>query len=187
MNPIANQIIRSLISSATRNRAGFRQRGPRHGSSYRARSIGRLISLIIFAIVSGVFAWSKGSAPWLNGGMPTSTLTGRVERVVDGDTFYLQGYSIRVWGINAPERGERGYLEATRALQNLVTRREMSCTPVGTNHDRVVAACTADQRIDISARMVQMGWAKDLPDKSGGRFASLEREARLAKRGIWGI
>ena len=119
--------------------------------------------------------------------MPTSTLTGRVERVVDGDTFYLQGYSIRVWGINAPERGERGYLEATRALQNLVTRREMSCTPVGTNHDRVVAACTADQRIDISARMVQMGWAKDLPDKSGGRFASLEREARLAKRGIWGI
>ncbi|MDE2783297.1 MAG: hypothetical protein OXK77_10105, partial [Gemmatimonadota bacterium] len=37
-----------------------------------------------------------------------------VERVIDGDTFSTsgQGASVRLEGVNAPERGQAGYQEA---------------------------------------------------------------------------
>jgi micrococcal nuclease len=43
-----------------------------------------------------------------------------VERVVDGDTVIVEGESVRLLGINSPERGERYYSEAKKYLENLV-------------------------------------------------------------------
>ena len=42
-----------------------------------------------------------------------------VERVVDGDTLIANNESVRLLGINSPERGEEYYLEAKRFLENL--------------------------------------------------------------------
>ncbi|NBS20073.1 MAG: hypothetical protein EBS74_09890, partial [Flavobacteriia bacterium] len=43
----------------------------------------------------------------------------QVERVIDGDTFKAafgeKTISVRVVGINTPERGEKGFAEATQA------------------------------------------------------------------------
>ena len=35
-----------------------------------------------------------------------------VERVIDGDTVVVNGVSVRMLGINTPERGEKYYAEA---------------------------------------------------------------------------
>ncbi len=42
---------------------------------------------------------------------------GIVERVVDGDTVIINGTSTRLLGINSPEKGEIGYLEAKKFLE----------------------------------------------------------------------
>ncbi len=55
-----------------------------------------------------------------------STQTFRVEYVVDGDTVRLRnGETVRLAGIDTPERGECGADQATRALQRLVLGREV--------------------------------------------------------------
>ena len=41
---------------------------------------------------------------------------GVVERVIDGDTIVIEGESIRLLGINSPEKGEKYYLEAKEFL-----------------------------------------------------------------------
>jgi micrococcal nuclease len=43
-----------------------------------------------------------------------------VERVIDGDTVVVNGSSLRLLGINTPERGEEYYKEAKDYLENLV-------------------------------------------------------------------
>jgi micrococcal nuclease len=42
---------------------------------------------------------------------------GIVERVVDGDTVKINGESVRLLGINSPEKGEIGYNEAKKFLE----------------------------------------------------------------------
>lgn len=48
-----------------------------------------------------------------------------VERVIDGDTFSTsgQGASVRLEGVNAPERGQAGYQEAKAELTRLISSR----------------------------------------------------------------
>jgi micrococcal nuclease len=52
----------------------------------------------------------------------TNTVSGAVRYVTDGDTFKLRGVErpIRVWGLDAPERNERGASAATSTLRRLV-------------------------------------------------------------------
>jgi len=43
-----------------------------------------------------------------------------VERVIDGDTFAIENTSVRLLGINTPERGELYYQEAKEFLEELI-------------------------------------------------------------------
>jgi hypothetical protein len=61
---------------------------------------------------------------------PTDAITARrfqVTRVVDGDTFKIvydgEATSVRILGIDTPERGEPGFEEATAALRALIAGR----------------------------------------------------------------
>jgi endonuclease YncB( thermonuclease family) len=46
----------------------------------------------------------------------------RVTRVIDGDTFETASrkHPVRLAGVDAPEKGEPGYAQAKRALEQLV-------------------------------------------------------------------
>lgn len=46
-------------------------------------------------------------------------LSTRVERIVDGDTIYVEGYKVRLSLTNTPETGEMGFVEATEFTKNL--------------------------------------------------------------------
>jgi endonuclease YncB( thermonuclease family) len=110
--------------------------------------------------------------------------TGRAERIVDGDTFWLCNQTtcnkIRLCGVDAPERGDRGYGESTSALEALVRSEEVSCIQVGggtpcdgrsrsTNRDRIVAQCFVNGK-DIAAYLVETNFACDWVKFSGGHY-----------------
>jgi endonuclease YncB( thermonuclease family) len=61
---------------------------------------------------------------------PTTSETGTVTYVVDGDTVDVEGVGrIRVIGIDTPERGACGYESATQAMSVLVLGRQVSLVP----------------------------------------------------------
>jgi endonuclease YncB( thermonuclease family) len=129
------------------------------------------------------------------GGLATGvTVSGRA-RIVDGDSLEISGDSIRLFGIDAPERYQdcrngagRDYpcgRAAARALHAAIAGRPVTCAAVDRDrYDRDVALCTADGR-DLSETMVRTGQAIDLVQYSRGRYAAAEREARAQKRGLW--
>src|SRR5262245_31494109 len=164
----------------------------------RRRSL--LVWLLVIAVVAAVTHGVREYTRW-HPGQPWSTtpagptLTGRA-RAIDGDSLELAGAQVRLFGIDAPEgrqdcrdgAGQRYPCgrEAARALAAAVNGRSVTCTSVEHDrYDRNVAICTVDGR-DLGELMVRSGHAIELPQHSRGRYSAAEREARSAKRGIWG-
>lgn len=90
-------------------------------------------------------------------------------RVIDGDTFELNGSKIRLYGIDAFEKSQKCYKHgesadcgvlATNYLSFLLTGKNISCNKKSLDkYGRNVSICTVDG-IDISKMMVRQGWAK---------------------------
>ena len=55
--------------------------------------------------------------------------SGRVTRIVDGDTFWISSRTvrIRVWGLDAPETNQPGGAAATAAMTRLVGGQTLHC------------------------------------------------------------
>lgn len=117
---------------------------------------------------------------------------GAADRIVDGDTFWICDdvacTKIRLCGIDAPERGDAGYSEATTALSDFLSDNFVHCIQVGggtpcdgrsapTNGDRVVAQCMAAGE-DVASKLVNAGFACDWERFSGGYY-SLGDPAKL--------
>jgi endonuclease YncB( thermonuclease family) len=111
-------------------------------------------------------------------------------KVIDGDSLRRNNTEIRLAGIDAPEyrqacKDETGTdwpcgREAMRALRQMIDGGDVACEIHDTDrYERLVAVCTAGD-VELNERMVRKGWAV-----SFGGYASVETEARNAKRGIW--
>ena len=135
--------------------------------------------------------------------VPTAALTGRVTRVVDGDTVHVRiGGSderVRYIGVDTPETVKPGtpvqcFGKAASAYNHrLVDGQRCGCasTPSGTT---ATAACspTSTARRDglfVNAALVRGGYATTLtiaPNTAHAtQFAALERRARDRRRGLW--
>lgn len=62
---------------------------------------------------------------------PSAQGTAIVTRVVDGDTLVAGGRTIRVVGIDTPERGQCGYAQATANLKRLTLGETVNLTAPG--------------------------------------------------------
>lgn len=94
------------------------------------------------------------------------TLIGVVTRVKDGDTFVLNGQSVRLYGINAPEKNQLGGSAATNYLKKLVKNQIVYCTRKGRDkYGRFLAICKINNIDDISEIMVKKGYAKPYMSK----------------------
>jgi endonuclease YncB( thermonuclease family) len=110
-------------------------------------------------------------------------------RVIDGDSLIVAGTEVRLYGIDAPERGQTCMragidwncgAEAAAALRSAAAGREVVCRQRDRDrYGRIVAVCTA-AGVDLGAAMVKGGLAVAL-----GAYAADEREARDARRGLW--
>ena len=56
----------------------------------------------------------------------------RVKKVIDGDTFttYSRQKPVRLASVDAPEKGQRGAAQATKALRDLIGGKEVSIDTV---------------------------------------------------------
>ena len=103
------------------------------------------------------------------------TIEARVARVVDGDTFKLSGQSqsIRVWGLDAPERNKVGGSAATAALNALISGQTLSCVVVDIDrYQRLVGQCFLPDGRDITAAMIMTGTATEYCRYSKGYYGT---------------
>ena len=128
--------------------------------------------LLVLALVT--FNWPHRSAAW---------------RVIDGDTLDLGGERIRLFGIDAPERGQSCGpracgTTATEALADILSAGPVRCTPVSTDrYGRTVARCRAG-RLDVNREMVRRGMAWAYRQYSED-YVPAEKAAKKARVGIW--
>lgn len=82
-----------------------------------------------------------------------------IERVIDGDTVVANGTSIRMLGINTPEKGEMYYSEAKAFLENLVLNKSVRIERHGKDlYKRDLAFLFIDDE-NLNVKIVENGFA----------------------------
>ncbi len=124
---------------------------------------------------------------------PSDVITGRAT-VIKGDVLSVNGRVVKLAGIETPAPNQRCLTRTGRpwncgwsartALERIVRRRNVTCTPSGDTRDgQMIARCTADEA-DVAEALVRNGHVF----AASGFFAaygSVETEAQAAKVGLW--
>lgn len=99
----------------------------------------------------------------------------------DGDTIYINGNSVRLWGIDAEELYEPHGLPAKYLLIHIINREDVTCTPTGDlSHQRIIARCSTTKHADIAQAAVRAGAVLDCRRYSHGEYRTYEpANARL--------
>ncbi len=168
-------------------------------------------TLAVFSILSLAIVAATHAAPRQDVVGPPAAATensspqaivGRAD-ITDGDSIKIDGISVRLHGIDAPEMSQactaapsdtrfrvsapntwKCGVEARRALAHLIGQSEVSCIETTIDrYGRTVARCRAGET-DLSAEMVRQGMAWAFVRYSMD-YVELEKEARAARRGIW--
>ena len=119
-----------------------------------------------------------------------STRVCRVTSVQDGDTVTVRceggALRVRLWGLDAPELGQRPWGERSRAA--LVGDLPASVALTTVDHDRygrAVARLYQGER-DLGLALLRAGWAAVYRRYNDDPvYLAAEAEARRASRGIW--
>jgi micrococcal nuclease len=137
---------------------------------------------------------------------PASRETGRIIRVVDGDTLHVMVHgrdeTVRLLGIDTPELHkpatpvECGARAAAAAMQRLATGRRVRLVgdPTQDKRDRygrlLAYAVVRGSGLDLGAAMVRRGWASvyvfDRPFRRVHDYRVAAARARRARRGVDG-
>ncbi|MHA1538428.1 MAG: thermonuclease family protein [Alphaproteobacteria bacterium] len=127
---------------------------------------------------------------------------GSVKSVVDGDTLILaDGREVRLVGIQAPKLplGRRRFKawplagEAKRALEKMTLGKRLTLSYGGRRmdrHGRLLAHLHTQSKLWVQGALLKAGMARvySFADNRAviAEMLTLERQARAAKRGIWG-
>ena len=115
--------------------------------------------------------------------------------VTDGDSIKIGNLSIRLEGIDAPEKNQSCRDEAgkvfdcgrlaTKTLTDLITGKEIKCESAGIDRNkRTLAFCSLPNGIEINALLVDAGFAFAFIEYSE-RYVENEANAKAAKAGLW--
>ena len=114
-------------------------------------------------------------------------------KVIDGDSFFLNGKEIRLEGIDAPEyqqtcfdKNDKIYdcgVLASEALKKMI-KGKIKCKYLKFDrYKRRVAVCYADN-VCLNEEMVKNGWAVAYTNYSDD-YVEVEQMAKMNKKGIW--
>ncbi|HNQ15492.1 MAG TPA: thermonuclease family protein [Pyrinomonadaceae bacterium] len=122
---------------------------------------------------------------------------GVVEHVSDGDTFILRDdngtrYTVRIQGVDAPEKGQAFGDRSKSILTTLIRRRRVRVTPTKTDQfRRLVGGVEIDGR-DICLELLERGavwhfsrFDRELPAGLGEKYEIAEATARSKRIGLW--
>jgi endonuclease YncB( thermonuclease family) len=114
-------------------------------------------------------------------------------QIVDGDTVRFGSQIVRLFGIEAPEKGQTcddgrwhpGPL-AKKALEDFIAGRPVNCRQIDydARNGRPVVQCYAGDD-DLQAMMVSAGWAWSF-GRYSSRYEPEERDAIVRKAGVHG-
>lgn len=123
--------------------------------------------------------------------MQSSLFSALCERVIDGDSVMLRLTDkkrllpAQLAAVSAPEKGEPYCAEATIYLATLIEGKELRVKEQGTDRfGRAVCRLFCGDT-DVNLTMVQSGFARSHAHYADETFATAEREAIAAKRGMW--
>jgi endonuclease YncB( thermonuclease family) len=148
------------------------------------------VSVAVFAAAA---LWSQHRHAFSLAGIAGGREVAGPATAVAGDLLKVGGTTVRLAGIEAPERvqlcgrdgGRWRCAEAAQsALARLVAGRPVRCRLAGTDGaGRRLGVCALD-RVDINADLVRQGFVFAAGGTSG-RYAAQESEARTARSGLW--
>jgi micrococcal nuclease len=138
----------------------------------RPARLERLLLGLLFITAAGGMATLEGCTPRatvspaaVRSGLPSDIdFSGRVTRIVDGDTFWIssQDVRIRVWGLDAPETRDPGGAAATAELTRLIAAETLYCRQRDIDrYGRIVGQCFLPDGRDITAAMIASGTARE--------------------------
>lgn len=134
-------------------------------------------------------------------GAPAAEKEGTCLKVLDGDTIIFreagatESLKIRLWGIDAPEKGQAFGAEATRKLARLIEHKSVllrfhtdakESNEGLDGYQRALATIYRKGR-NINLELVQGGYARHYAYYAAEEtaFAEAERHARAARLGLW--
>lgn len=140
-----------------------------------------LLAAVLWALLAAPAAAARGAVE----------IVGTVTRVVDGDTLSFapadggRPLTVRLEGIDAPERCQPWGAQAREALEALVRDRTLTLRVLGRDdHGRTLGRLRHDG-VDLGERLVRDGHAWSHRYKHDrGPFVAQERMARALKRGL---
>lgn len=113
-------------------------------------------------------------------------------RCFDGDTLRVTGNNftgiVRIWGIDAPERGQRWFIQSYEALSILTRNIQLTILPITWDrYNRLVARILGQRFEDIGLRMIQCGdaWWENLHAPKATELQAAHVAARNSKLGLW--
>lgn len=126
------------------------------------------VACALFGLSCTVFTVGTGNLPH----EVTTVIQGKAI-VQDGDTIYVQGQAIRLFGVDAEELGEPHGAQAKYALRSIIGQREVSCALMSQSYNRHVAMCSVNGA-DLAESIISTGYALDCKKYSGGIYAKYE-------------
>jgi len=146
------------------------------------RSLTRTGAVLTFSLLSA--AWSASAE--------TERVTGPAT-VISGDTLVVAGQRIRLYGIDAPEKGQTcvwpnktidcGNISRT-ALLDLIAPVAVTCRRRHVEPDGSWLASCKAEGFDVATNLIHTGWAVILPADPAG-LKSIQANAKAGKRGLW--
>jgi hypothetical protein len=118
-----------------------------------------------------------------------------VERVIDGDTFVVGEESVRLLGINSPEKGGKYYEEAKKFLEGLILGTNVQLEYGQPKYDKYYRALAFVfvGNTNINIELVENGFANYYFYSGGGKYSEdlvgawercLEKNVNLCERSV---
>ena len=114
-------------------------------------------------------------------------------QVISGDTLVVAGQRIRLFGIDAPKKGQTcawpnktidcGNIART-ALLDLIAPVAITCRRRQANPDGSWIASCRSEGFDVATNLVHTGWAVVPPGDPAG-LKGIQAKAKAGKRGLW--
>jgi micrococcal nuclease len=172
-----------------RHRTARRGGAPRRG---RVPVLRAALGLVL-GLALGVAAFERQAPAPATGFTPGQTLSARVTHVLDGDTVDVtlvdtgRRVRIRIEGIDCPEAGQPFSQVARNFTRQSVFDRVVQISVVDVDrYGRLIARIRTPEGADLSVELVKSGLAWHYTQYSSDKLlAEAEREARIARRGLW--